>query len=904
MKNKTITLTTLTVLLFLSKAFTQVLPFADFNQTDAGTFPNHFVEFNNSTYFINTFGLCKTDGTNSGTQIVDSANVVGHHYYQLSKEFNQYLYIFNSELYYFKYVNTNYQLWKTDGANKQLVLNNFPLELNYTKLYFINNNLCYFSGDKLYKIENNNSVLLGTFLNSQLEKTCFNPVATTNLLIFFTFETKILKVWKSDGTVAGTGLVGNISNFDNAQLEIRQLENLKCTLLNNAVYIYVPLIIGSFTYNLELWKTDGQSLNQIKLLVANTGYGRVFNLTTKNGKMLFNYNENQLWMSDGTATGTSSIKSFSLLPPENSFKKWGYFNGFYYFGAKETTNFELWKTDGTSSGTSKIYNFGTTGSSGYYTPSYFIETNTDLYFIANQLELWKTDGSTSGTSKINQYILPLETQSVGYFNVFYPEIFKNSNNQLFWRNWGVQNGFELWKSNSTIENSTLLKNIGTNTNNSLLNDVKLKVGNVWFFNGINNKGAELWKSDGTPSGTSMVKDLTIGHYNTYISAMTSMNGILYFIASNADGLKGVYRSDGTEAGTYEVAPSIRGYFLGNEIVSDGSKIYFVANSETGQYLGKVLFASDGTAAGTYPIPFQLSNSIPIPTEPFSLTIANNKVFFIAAGRIWSTNSNLVSPVYIDQTNNPYFPRTLLEFNQKIYTISRVNFGTNDALYETDGTAAGSRIVKTFETSTLSENTSFYFDKTANKIYFRELTDLNTGNAKVNLWTSDGTTTGTIKLKEIGRVSNSVYLRSRNIGNQLIIFTGNTGSNDSLKVWSSDGTIGGTTNIFKQKSRINEVIGIGMNQDKLFFTCLDINQNFEFWETNGTINGTIRRWQNQQFQPKSGGLFGPNRIKFDNILDFNQKLIFWTYDALTNYEPWYFQIDDCPKIIVPFQINKK
>jgi ELWxxDGT repeat protein len=159
-------------------------------------------------------------------------------------------------------------------------------------------------------------------------------------------------------------------------------------------------------------------------------------------------------------------------------------NGYYYFGAFENSRNGLWRSDGTEGGTTKVYDYGVETYSDL-NPEYFFETNTDLYFVANRTELWKTDGTSNGIIQVPNYSLDNETLSPSVHLILYPEIFKNSANQLLWKGWDVQNGFELWKSNSSIENSTLLSNITTRTNQSSASDVKCKINGIWFFNGVN-----------------------------------------------------------------------------------------------------------------------------------------------------------------------------------------------------------------------------------------------------------------------------------------------------------------------------------------------------------------------------------------------------------------------------------
>jgi ELWxxDGT repeat protein len=872
------------VITFLSQSHGQILPLADLNTTDKSSYPNGFIEFNGYTYFMSKVGLHRVNSAGV-TETIDSGDIVGNHYYA-SKATNKFLYIFNSEVYYFKRNNANFEVWKTDGVNKQLILSDIPFDFNNTHLYYVNNNLCYFVGGKLYRIENNSSVLLGTFPdNLHIENSNFNPVTLAGIIIFYTFNNG-LNVWKSDGTVAGTILIGNINNFAFSQIEIGAVSSYsnRSVVLNNETYIFVPKTVNYSSYSLELWKTDGQSLTMVKEISPNSGgYANIYNLTEKNGKILFNYGEYQFWVSDGTATGTINVKTFnSGIPIEYSKRKWGYLNGYYYFGASENSTHGLWKSDGTVIGTTKAYD--------NLSPEYFFETNSNLYFVANRTELWRTDGTSSGTAQIPNYPIDNETPNSGIHLLIYPEIFKNSANQLLLKGWDVQNGYELWKSNSTIENSTLLSNLATKTNSSLASDVKCKINGIWFFNGVNDKGAELWKTDGTPAGTQMVTDLNVGAKNTIISAMTSMQGILYFIASGADERTHVYRSDGTATGTYEISTGV----IQDEIVSDGSKIYFIANSDTGSYVGNSIpWVSDGTVQGTRPIPFSLSNQGITPQFACKLTIANNKIFFVERYRIWTGNSNFINPIYnLPSTGKPYLPISLIEFNQKIYMIASVNNSYSDALFETDGTEAGTKIVKEFPSDYVSNSSNFYFEKTNNKLYFRELNYENINNRKINLWCSDGTNAGTIKLRELGTDYIVGSLRSRTIDNQLILFIDSYAPSDSIRAWSTDGTVNGTNLIFKQKATPNGVVSIGKNQNKIFFSCYDQNRFFEIWQTDGTAFGTFRIGQNQQYQPPMQPSFFPISPKYNNILDFNQRLVFWTHDNLTDYEPWYYQLDDC------------
>ena len=82
------------------------------------------------------------------------------------------------------------------------------------------------------------------------------------------------------------------------------------------------------------------------------------------------------------------------------------FGNTLYFAAYDGTNGdELWKSDGTASGTVMIKDIHSGSSSSY--PTYLTAVGNTLYFRAddgtNGAELWKSDGTASGTVMVKEY---------------------------------------------------------------------------------------------------------------------------------------------------------------------------------------------------------------------------------------------------------------------------------------------------------------------------------------------------------------------------------------------------------------------------------------------------------------------------------------------------------------------
>ena len=114
----------------------------------------------------------------------------------------------------------------------------------------------------------------------------------------------------------------------------------------------------------------------------------------------------------------------------------------------------------------------------------------------------------------------------------------------------------------------------------------------------------------------------------------------------------------------------------------------------------------------------------------------------------------------------------------------------------------------------------------------------TFNGDEELWTSDGTETGTMLVKDICAKCSSSPSELINFNNNLF-FTAYTEEN-GRELWKSDGTESGTILVADinpgiQSSIINANFGILNNE--LYFNANDGQNGFELWKTNGTEAGT-------------------------------------------------------------------
>jgi ELWxxDGT repeat protein len=176
------------------------------------------------------------------------------------------------------------------------------------------------------------------------------------------------------------------------------------TALNGELYFWSNGSDGGQPDGYQLWQTDGTNTGTQRVTDINSGTdpadsGFVYpeNITVSGGKLYF-YNStttspDQLWISDGTASGTYSVSNIPV----------GYLsdlidvNGELYFTPQSQSG--LWKTDGTTAGTQLVTNANSIQN--------LTNVNGELYFTTgngeNGFSLWKTDGTTTGTVMIESF---------------------------------------------------------------------------------------------------------------------------------------------------------------------------------------------------------------------------------------------------------------------------------------------------------------------------------------------------------------------------------------------------------------------------------------------------------------------------------------------------------------------
>jgi ELWxxDGT repeat protein len=545
---------------------------------------------------------------------------------------------------------------------------------------------------------------------------------------------------------------------------------------------------------------------------------------------------------------------------------------------------ELWSTDGTGEGTRRLQDLCAGPCDGLPDlPLRFHPFRGRLLLTDLQDGAWATDGTPAGTARLSTLLgLPDDVQLAWAFDL------AELDGRAFFT--GVDgDGPQPWVSDLTPGGARPIQRLGaTLAASSRIQNLAAFGGRV-LFSACDGTESSVWSSDGTAAGTVVLGRAQLPCYFTaYVSLGTAGDLAFFAFPYRATDGGALWSTDGTAAGTRSLLDLSANLVLTGAAL--GKKLLFRLQPAQPPQLFEPrwdFWTSDGTPQGTQPA-FQLRLfgdgyrlapagdavlfSAHDPDPPFqshlwiadgteagprqllniqgdpgggTLTMARlgNKTFFVASGsdrnatfELWSTDGTAAGtvPVIADQNAlrpvfDPVSP-SLVAFQGQLYFFASAEDPKHQGLWRSDGTAAGTRLIRAIDPPTGTYNGNRYFlspllTPAGNQLFFRA----DDGVHGTELWRSDGTPEGTVLVKDIAPGPAHSRVGALAAAGDEVYFAASDGEHGA-ELWVSDGTAAGTRMVADvlPGPLSSSPLDLTAVAGKLFFTADDGEHGRELW----------------------------------------------------------------------------
>jgi ELWxxDGT repeat protein len=506
-----------------------------------------------------------------------------------------------------------------------------------------------------------------------------------------------------------------------------------------------------------------------------------------------------------------------------------------------------------------------------------------IFFVAGDggqnYELWITDGRPEGTVKL---------KDLNGNDAALPYGFTVLNNRLIFAATDGGTGTELWISDGTRRGTQLLKDIWPGTIGSEPRRLTLLNNRVVFFAG-SDQGVELWSTDGTAEGTQLVKDMNpdASTYEFEASAfgekpLPVVDGQVYF-AGRTNGIPAgndpaLFVSNGTTGGTRVLINNVTSAAL--TPVKLGGAIYFLANSDGSP---SALWKSDLTTFATTELAAITSFKEP--------TVLGDKVFFVNGTALWETDGTAggtKKTAALTHTN----PNTLTVFNNKLYLYG-TGVSNNKSLLRFDGAASVQAL-----SATLNTGAEYAPVVVKNKLY----APLQTTATQHVMLATDGATQNFAFAATAPSATIPYATKNLFAFNDELYFTGTT-TQRGTELWKI-GPTGGTVLVEDANpgtvSSDPQLIGIAGTQRFLFAATSPDGR--EFWISQGVAGNTQPVGNLNPGATYANPVLDNSAPIFmtDSLLVQADSLAFWVYDIHEQTSEFLFQHPDYKKTNIAFE----
>ncbi|WP_375769792.1 HYR domain-containing protein [Archangium gephyra] len=390
-------------------------------------------------------------------------------------------------------------------------------------------------------------------------------------------------------------------------------------------------------------------------------------------------------------------------------------------------------------------------------------------------------------------------------------------------------------------------------------------------------GRELWKSDGTPAGTVLVADITPGREDSSFSDFTLAHGVLYFVVDGFGADERLWRSDGTAEGTRPVFTDPTSPLIVSDAVAFKGTLYLVASSDFGRSYH--LWTSDGTREGTTVVKTFLPGR-----APWGLSRMGERLFFTADDGVhgsepWVSDGTAAGTVMLKDLAPGSASSSLRSFavaGSVFYFTLGVSF-SGTQLWKSDGTSEGTVPLTNVPGEPIAvpdgpRLMDLHWLMFSGGTLFFSAKD---GLAGQELWKSDGTPAGTVRVKDI-HPTGDAYPQSPRDANGVLVFEARE-PGTGRELWRSDGTAEGTVRLTDLRpGEADSVSGpFAVAGSRVYFFTDPSTSPYELWTSDGTPAGARRV---RSFTRTSASLY-------DSLGFADGSLLFVASDDVRGDEPW-------------------
>lgn len=640
------------------------------------------------------------------------------------------------------------------------------------------------------------------------------------------------KVWKTDGTLAGT-----VPAFDDAGPAGNGPATVDLTVAGSRIFFrHVDPGLGA-----ELYVSDGSAPNTYKIvdLAPGTTDGALDILAAIGNSVVFTGwsagQNHELWVSDGTLAGTQLLLDIwpgpvSSAPMQAALDSTG---SVLYFSANDGTNGrELWRSDGTSGGTYLLKDVNPVLGNGS-NPADFFNWGGATYFSAytesNGVELWKTDGTSLGTVLVKDLDVPGDGQpqlscALDLGGQFVFSATKGTTGKELWISDGTEAGTQLWldvNPGPAGSDPQLLAEVGGRV--LFFADSPASAGRLLSFDGINvetlgdlERPDNLFDMEPPPLGVAL-------NSFYYLSARSAATGEIDLWATTGDNLATVLVKDFEQGQSSEPL----------DLVALGSSGFLFTAKTTGT--GRELFMSDGTPNGTSLVIDLEPTAFPKSSNPAGFeVVAGERLYFAAddgvhGTELWTRDpSGSLSLLRDIDPNGSGFARNVhAHWDGNAWrTFFIADDGVHgDELWSTDGTTAGTQMVVDLLPGG-GNGASWTFAQVVNErhpmgslggeVFFA---GIESGATGIELFATDGTAAGTRLVRDLIPGPTHSYPDQFVAFDGALYFVANANFTGSETLWKTDGTTAGTVLIASADGTAGRFDQLTVAGDALFFSAV-------------------------------------------------------------------------------------